>query len=60
MRKSDVEPTGSWRLDFGHISFGTIVRQSNVEPLGSWWLDFGPPGSWIMSVIVSPSTWLVQ
>ena len=58
--RSDVEPTGSWGLDFGYVSFGTIVRHSDVEPPGSWRLDFGPPGSWLMSGLVSPSSWLIH
>ena len=57
---SDVEPAGSWRLDFWHVSFGTSVRRSDVEPPGFWPSDFGPPVSWPMSVIVSPSLWLIQ
>ena len=43
--QSYVEPTGSWRLDFGHVSFVTSVRQSDVEDPGYWWLDSGNPGS---------------
>ena len=42
---SDVEPRGSWRLDFWHVSFGMRARQSAVEPPGSCRLDFVPLGS---------------
>ena len=34
VRRSDVEPTNSWWLDFG-VSFGMSVVQSYVELLGS-------------------------
>ena len=55
VRRSDVEPMGYWRLDFGHVYFDMIVRQSDVEPLASLRLDFGFPGSRLISGLFSPS-----
>ena len=58
--RSDVEPTGSWRLDFWNVSFGTSVRQSDVEPLGSWQFNFGTLGSLLMPGLVSTSIWVIH
>ena len=56
----DVEPIGYWRLYFWHVSFSMGVRQSDIETSGSWLFDFGPPGSLLISVLVSPSLWSIH
>ena len=60
IRRSDVELTGSWRLDFRNVSFGTSVRHSDVEPLSYLQLDFRHPGWWLMLGIVSLSPWWIR
>ena len=59
VRQPYVEPGVSWQFVFGHVSIGTSLRQSYFEPTGSWWLDFGTPGSWLVSIQVIPSPWLI-
>ena len=58
--RSDVEPLGYLRLDFGHASFGMSTRQSDIESLGTWRLYFGNLGSWLIMVLVIPSPWLIM
>ena len=59
-RRSDVEPTGSWWLDFWYVSFGMSVIHSDVEPLDYWWFDFRTLISWLMEGLFSPSLWFIS